>query len=81
MAYDAAYPKGSWVRVVSRSGLEMFRDTWKSHHKLEEEQFLFGDRVAQIKSIGYYHGGDVLYELEDVPGIWHERCLRAAQES
>ena len=24
-----------------------------------------------------YHGGDVMYELADVPGIWHEVCLQA----
>ena len=28
--------------------------------------------------VGYYHGGDVLYELEGVPGVWHEVCLRKA---
>ena len=25
-----------------------------------------------------YHGGDVLYVLENVPGTWHEDCLRRA---
>jgi hypothetical protein len=31
-------------------------------------------RAAKVKSIGYYHGGDVLYQLEGVPGIWQEQC-------
>jgi hypothetical protein len=24
----------------------------------------------------YYHGGDELYWLKEVPGVWHEQCLR-----
>lgn len=24
----------------------------------------------------YYHGGDELYWLKGVPGVWHEQCLR-----
>ena len=28
--------------------------------------------------VGFYHGGDALYELEGVPGVWHEVCLRKA---
>lgn len=24
----------------------------------------------------YYHGGDELYALREIPGTWHERCLR-----
>jgi hypothetical protein len=34
-------------------------------------------KTGKIKSVGFYHGGDVLYEIEGVPGIWHERCLEA----
>lgn len=30
------------------------------------------------REIGYYHGGDELYWLKGVPGVWHERCLKAA---
>lgn len=36
----------------------------------------FADKIAKVKSVGFYHGGDVLYELKGVPGIWHEQCLR-----
>jgi hypothetical protein len=25
--------------------------------------------------VGFYHGGDPLYSLDGVPGVWHERCL------
>jgi hypothetical protein len=29
---------------------------------------------------GYYHGGDVLYTLTGVRGIWHEQCLEGTDE-
>ena len=25
-----------------------------------------------------YHGGDIIYKLVDIPGIWHEQCLSPA---
>jgi hypothetical protein len=32
--------------------------------------------------VGFYHGGDELYELASVPGIWHEQNIhRATPES
>jgi hypothetical protein len=36
----------------------------------------FADKIAKVKSVGFYHGGDELYELEGVLGTWHEQCLR-----
>jgi hypothetical protein len=26
-----------------------------------------------------HHGGDELYKLKGVPGIWHEQCLEEAR--
>ncbi len=79
-AYEAAYAKGVQVAIISRRELELFRENWVFHDKLELDQLQFAGRVASVKSIGYYHGGDVLYELEGVPGIWHEQCLRLPQK-
>jgi hypothetical protein len=28
-----------------------------------------------VQEVGFYHGGDVLYQLRGVPGTWHECCL------
>lgn len=28
-----------------------------------------------MASVTFYHGGDELYELKGVPGLWHEACL------
>jgi hypothetical protein len=78
--YNADFPKGSKVRIKSRQFLENFRRTWKYHHPLEESQVAYGGRVAEVDSVGYYHGGDELYRLKHVPGIWHEECLALPTE-
>jgi hypothetical protein len=36
----------------------------------------FAGKVAEVENVGFYHGGDALYILKGIPGIWHERCLR-----
>ncbi len=74
--YNAEYPVGSFVRIATRSSLEQFRKEWKYHHPLQEEQLAFANMIALIKKVGFYHGGDELYVLEGVPGIWHEECLK-----
>lgn len=74
--YREKFPKGSKVKVADRAYLEEFLRTWKFHHKLDPDQLKFADKIAKMKSVGFYHGGDVLYELKGVPGIWHEQCLR-----
>jgi hypothetical protein len=78
-AYDPAkYHKGSVVRIAPRAALEAFlRPTWKLHHPLVPAQLEYGGCTAKVFTSAMYHGGDVLYELEDIPGIWHERCLEA----
>ena len=76
-AYKAEFVKGSRFKIADRTFLEDFHRTWKLHHRLEPDQLNFADKVANVKSVGFYHGGDELYELEGVLGIWHERCLTA----
>ena len=75
-AYTAAFPKGSKVQIADRAFLENFLAIWKYHHKLEPDQLGYAERAATVKETGYYHGGDVLYKLGKIPGIWHEACLR-----
>jgi hypothetical protein len=76
--YNASYPEGTTVRVADRATLEHFMATWKYHHPLTPDRLQYADKTSRVKKVGYYHGGDVLYELDDVPGIWHEECLRKA---
>jgi hypothetical protein len=77
--YDPAkFGVGTMVRLASRPVLEGFlRPAWKFHHPLSADQLEYGERSAKVLSTAMYHGGDVLYTLEGVPGIWHERCLEA----
>jgi hypothetical protein len=74
-AYTAKFLQRTKVRIAPRGVLESFKQSWKYHHKLESNQLGYAGLVAEIKSVGFYHGGDVLYELKDIPGIWHEQCL------
>jgi hypothetical protein len=81
-SYKADYAVGSYVRVASRDILmEFMRPKWRFHNPLQPEQLEYAERVARVKDVGYYHGGDELYELVDIPGIWHEKSLSACDGS
>lgn len=73
--YQAAFPAGTKVRIADRAALEKFMAEWKYHHKLQPEQLHFADRVTTVKGVGAYHGGDMVYELNGIPGSWLEQCL------
>jgi hypothetical protein len=74
-AYNAEFPAGTHVRIVDRNHLEEFKRTWHYHHPLTDEQLAYAGQRAQVKAVGFYHGGDELYTLAGVPGLWHECCL------
>lgn len=73
--YEAQFSIGSRVRIADRSTLETFRREWSYHNPLKDEQLLHAGRSTTVVEIGYYHGGDALYKLEGVPGVWHEPNL------
>ncbi len=75
--YPQKFIKGDVVKIADRSFLENFSKTWRYHHKLEGGQLAFAEQIATIRDVGFYHGGDVLYDLEGIPGIWHEQCLKS----
>ena len=77
-AYREAFPVGAEVRVVSLQELEKFKREWKCHNPLDDSQFLCAGKVFRVDNVGYYFGGDVLYQLADAPGTWHEQCLEQA---
>jgi hypothetical protein len=79
--YKATFPKGSRVRVASRAALETFARDWKYHHKLLPEQMDYAGATTTVKEVSFYHGGDQLYVLDNVPGIWNEPCLEPASET
>jgi hypothetical protein len=78
--YKAEYPAGSQVRILDREPLERFAKEWKYHNPLQKEQLQFAGQTVVVKSVSFYHGGDELYELSNVPGLWHEQCLTDAKD-
>jgi hypothetical protein len=70
--YKAKYDDGTRVRIADLATLEEFRRTWKYHHALQPEQLAYAGRDAEVERTGFYHGGDVLVWLKDIPGVWHE---------
>ena len=76
--YSPDFPEGTLVRVRHSDALRKFKSEWKLHHPLADEQLKFAGATAPVISVSFYHGADELYELEGVPGIWHESCLTPA---
>jgi hypothetical protein len=77
--YKEAFPVGTRVRIANPEFLEDFRRSWRYDHKLQEEQLAYADQVTTVRAVGFYHGGDPVYQLADVPGSWLEQCLRPAE--
>jgi len=73
----AEFEVGSEVRVADRAFLEDFLEAGQYHNELQAEQLEYAGAVAKVKTVEFFHGGDELYTLEGVPGIWHEVCLSA----
>ncbi len=71
----ANFNEGASVRLADRAVLEEFIRTWKLHHKLESEQLKYAGRMAEVEGVFMYHGGDILYKLKDIPGVWHQHLL------
>jgi hypothetical protein len=79
--YKADFPIGTRVKIADRAELEHFLHEWKHHNPLQVEQLAFAGRAGTITDLGYYHGGDELYQLEGIPGVWHECCLHLVDDS
>jgi len=74
----AEFEVGSQVRVADRSFLESFLEEGQYHNELEPEQLDYAGRTATVKKVEFFHGGDEIYTLDGIPGVWHEECLSAA---
>ena len=68
---------GSQVRIADRVFLESLLDAGQYHNELEPEQLEYAGQVARVKQATFFHGGDEIYMLEGIPGVWHEECLSA----
>ncbi|HTS13705.1 MAG TPA: hypothetical protein VMH00_16415 [Candidatus Limnocylindrales bacterium] len=72
------FQAGTEVRIADRAFLEAFLEAGQYHNELEPEQLEYAGRVARVKNVSLFHGGDEIYTLEGIPGVWHEECLSAA---
>ena len=77
-SYKETYPLGSRVRVADRTRLDQFLAEWLHHDPLVADQLAHAGKLALVKEVGFYHGGDPLYVLEGLPGVWHGQCLAGA---
>jgi hypothetical protein len=77
--YNADFPVGTTVRIPERAALEKFRATWKWHHPLQDEQLDYAGTTTAVTEVGFYHGGDELYSLKGVPGLWHGDLLSVSE--
>jgi hypothetical protein len=75
--YRERFSVGSSVRIKPADELENFKRNWKLHHPLSVEQIAYGGKTDSVLRVSFYHGGDVLHELNNAPGTWHEQLLEA----
>ena len=78
--YVLEFPVGSLVIVKSREVLDEFERTWRYHNRLKSEQLDFAGVIGRVKEYGFYFGGDEIYQLDGIPGTWHEECLESIDE-
>jgi hypothetical protein len=80
MGYKEEFPVGTRIRIQSRENLETFIKEWKWHDPLPVDKLQYAGKIFKVESVGFYFGGDVLYKLEGIEGLWHEQNLVAADE-
>ena len=76
--YQEQFPVGSRVRILDREPLARFAREWKYHNPLTPAQLEFAGTEGVVSDVAFYHGGDPLYSLAGLPGVWHEQCLVGA---
>lgn len=76
--YHSAFDGGEHVLIAGLDTLREFQRSWKWHHPLTDDQLAYAGQSGLMKMVSYYHGGTPLYEFVNIPGFWHEPCLRDA---
>jgi hypothetical protein len=71
------FQAGDRVRIKSLEILQEFT-LHPVYQPLQESQFKYADKLAVIAESSMYHGGNILYQLKGVPGIWHQDLLLPA---
>ena len=75
---NAEFEVGSEVNIADRAFLEAFLEAGQYHNELEPEQLAYAGKIAKVKAVDFFTGGDEIYTLQGIPGVWHEECLSAA---
>jgi hypothetical protein len=75
------YTEGSSVRIRSREQLEDLARRAKHQVKIGANQLAFAGQIAMVKWSGLYAGGGYVYQLDGVPGYWHEMVLEPVSGS
>lgn len=70
---------GTHVQIRDGEYLRNFQAYWSFHNNLVPEQFAYAGRIAVVSQVLHYHGGDELYSLAGIPGVWHAACLRPVE--
>lgn len=69
------FPVGTTVKITDLSALKAFMTKNTAVEPLKPEQLNHAGCTDTVKSYGIYFGGHVLYQLDHIPGIWHQECL------
>jgi len=77
---SAKFPLGSSVRIKSTGQLEAFGRNGKLRHPPSGKQIAYGGQTDSVWHVTVSIRGDVLYELEMAPGLWHEELLERRME-
>src|ERR1700733_7625734 len=79
--HDARFPLGSSVRIKSTGQLEGYGRSGKLRYPPSGKQMAYGGAADSVRRITFSLRGDVLYELEKAPGMWHEQLLEGRMAS
>jgi hypothetical protein len=75
------YTEGSSVRIRSREQLEDLARRVKHQVKIDFNQLAFAGQIAMVKWSGLHGAGGYVYQLDGVPGYWHEIVLEPVSGS
>jgi hypothetical protein len=73
--YSSLYKIGEVVRIKNVDYLNEFKKKWKYHNPILDSMIAQAGKEMKIIDVGYYHGGDPLYQIAGSEGFWHEECL------
>ena len=66
-AYHEAFQAGELLSIADEAALRAFQQYWTNHHHpLQEAQIPYAGARCFVRHVGFYHGGECLYEV----GMW-----------